>query len=112
MSTTQFLPASDTKLGELAQCFTQQTGIKVTIDYMTNPQLPAKLTTAVQLQTGHDLFDLRMHQPIFYEHQLVDLTDVVGPLAAQNGGMYGFCEEAALVKGRWRGFCGVMGPRP
>jgi hypothetical protein len=64
MSTTQFLPASDNKLGELAQCFTQQTGIKVTIDYMTNPQLPAKLTTAVQLQTGHDLF-AAAHAPAY-----------------------------------------------
>jgi multiple sugar transport system substrate-binding protein len=102
LSTTQFLPASDSKLGELAQRFTQETGINVTIDHIANPQLPAKLAAEVQMQAGHDLIDLRMHQPIYYEPQLVDLTDVVEPLSEQNGGLYGFCEEAALVKGRWR----------
>jgi multiple sugar transport system substrate-binding protein len=102
LSTTQFLPASNTKLDQLAQRFTQETGIHVTIDHIANPQLPARLAAEVQMQAGHDLIDLRMHQPIYYEHQLVDLTDVVEPLAEQNGGMYAFCAEAALVKGRWR----------
>jgi multiple sugar transport system substrate-binding protein len=102
LATTQFLPASNTKLSELARRFTQETGITVTIDHVANPQLPARLAAEVQMQAGHDLIDLRMHLPIYHEHQLVDLTDVVVPLAEQNGGMYGFCEEAALVKGRWR----------
>jgi len=88
LSTTQFLPASNTKLDQLAQRFTQETGIHVTIDHIANPQLPARLAAEVQMQAGHDLIDLRMHQPIYYEHQLVDLTDVVEPLAEQNGGMY------------------------
>jgi len=102
LSTIQFLPASNFKLSELAQRFTQETGINVTIDHIANPQLPAKLAAEVQMQAGHDLIDLRMHQPIYYEPQLLDLTDVVVPLSEQNGGMYGFCAEAALVKGRWR----------
>jgi multiple sugar transport system substrate-binding protein len=102
LSPTHFLPASDKKLAELAQRFTQETGIEVSIDHIANPQLPAKLAAEVQMQAGHDLIDLRMHLPIYHEHQLVDLTDVVVPLAEKNGGMYGFCEEAALVKGRWR----------
>jgi multiple sugar transport system substrate-binding protein len=102
LSPTQFLPASDRKLDELVQRFTQETGIDVTIDHIANPQLPAKLAAEVQMQAGHDLLDLRMHLPIYHEQQLVDLTDVVVPLAEKNGGMYSFCEEAALVKGRWR----------
>jgi multiple sugar transport system substrate-binding protein len=64
--------------------------------------LPAKLAAEVQTQSGHDLIDLRMHLPIYYESQLVDITDVVVPLAEKNGGMYAFCEEASLVKGLWR----------
>jgi multiple sugar transport system substrate-binding protein len=74
----------------------------VTIDRIANLQLPAKLAAEAQMQAGHDLIDLRMHLPIYHEQQLVDLTDLVVPLANQNGGMYSFCEEAALVKGRWR----------
>jgi len=102
ISWSHFVPASDKKLAEMAQRFTKETGIKMTVDHISNPQLPVKLAAEVQTQSGHDLIDLRMHLPIYYETQLVDVTDVVVPLAEKNGGMYGFCEEAALVKGRWR----------
>jgi multiple sugar transport system substrate-binding protein len=99
---SHFVPASDKKLAELAQRFAKETGIKLTIDHIANPQLPVKLAAEVQTQSGHDLIDLRMHLPIYYENQLADLTDVIVPLAEKNGGMYAFCEEAALIKGRWR----------
>lgn len=102
LSPTHFVPASDRKLRELAQRFTKETGIKVTINHIASPQLPAKLAAEVQMQSGHDLVDLRMHLPLYHEPQLVDLTDIVMPLAEKNGGMYGFCAEAALVQGRWR----------
>jgi multiple sugar transport system substrate-binding protein len=102
LSPTHFVPASDKKLQELAQRFTKDTGIRVTIDHIASPQLPAKLAAEVQMQSGHDLVDLRMHLPISHEPQLVDLTDIVVPLAEDNGGMYDFCAEAALVQGRWR----------
>jgi multiple sugar transport system substrate-binding protein len=102
LSRTHFVPASDRKLNELAQRFTEETGIRVTIDHIANLQLPMKLAAEAQTHSGHDLIDLRMHLPISYEDLLVDLTDIVVPLAQENGGMYSFCEEAALVKGRWR----------
>jgi multiple sugar transport system substrate-binding protein len=102
LSPTHFVPASDRTLAELARRFTKETAIKVTIDRIANLQLPAKLAAEVQMQSGHDLIDLRMHLPMYHEDQLVDLTDIVVPLADENGGMYSFCEEAALVKGRWR----------
>lgn len=101
LSTTHFVPASDRKLHELAQRFTKNTGISVKINRIASPQLPAKLAAEVQMQSGHDLVDLCMHLPIYHEAQLVDLTDIVVPLAEKNGGMYGFCAEAALVHGRW-----------
>jgi multiple sugar transport system substrate-binding protein len=102
LSPTHFVPASDKKLQEQAQRFTKETGVRVTINHIANPQLPAKLAAEVQMQSGHDLIDLRMHLPIYHEQQLIDLTDVVVPLAEKHGGLYGFCEEAALVQGRWR----------
>jgi multiple sugar transport system substrate-binding protein len=102
LSPTHFVPASDKKLQELAQRFTKETGIKVTITHIASPQLPAKLGAEVQMQSGHDLVDLRMHLPLYHEPQLVDLTDIVVPLAEKNGGLYAFCAEAALVQGRWR----------
>jgi multiple sugar transport system substrate-binding protein len=94
--------ASDRKLRELARRFTKDTKIRVTVDHIANPQLPAKLAAEAQMQSGHNLIDLRMHLPIYHKHHLVDLTDVVMPLAEQNGGMYDFCAEAALVQGHWR----------
>jgi multiple sugar transport system substrate-binding protein len=102
LSPTHFVPASDKKLHELAQRFTKETGIKVTINHIASPQLPAKLAAEVQMQSGHDLVDLRMHLPLYHEPQLVDLTDIIVPLTEKNGGMYDFCAEAALVQGRWR----------
>ena len=102
LSPTHFVPASDRKLQELVLRFTKNTGIHVTIDHIASPQLPAKLAAEVQMQSGHDIVDLRMHMPLYHEAQLVDLTDIVMPLAEKNGGMYSFCAEAALVQGRWQ----------
>lgn len=99
---SHFVPASDKKLAEQAQRFTKESGIKVTLDHIAHLQMPAKLAAEVQTQTGHDLVELRMHLPIFYEQQLLDITDLVAPIGEKNGGFYPFCEEAALVKGRWR----------
>jgi multiple sugar transport system substrate-binding protein len=101
LSPSHFVPASDKKLRELTQRFAKDTGIRVTINHIASPQLPAKLAAEVQMQSGHDLVDLRMHLPIYHEPHLVDLTDVVVPLAEKNGGMYGFCAEAALGHRRW-----------
>src|SRR5262245_5322346 len=61
LSPTHFVPSSDKKLTELAQRFTKETGIKVLVEHITNPQLPAKLAAEAQMQAGHDLVDLRMH---------------------------------------------------
>jgi multiple sugar transport system substrate-binding protein len=102
LSWSHFVPASDKKLAEQAQRFTKETGIKMTVDHIANPQLPIKLAAEVQTQSGHDLIDLRMHLPIYYENQLVEITDIVVPLSEKNGGMYSFCEDASLVKGQWR----------
>ena len=102
LSWSHFVPTSDKKLAEQAQRFTKETGIKMTVDHIANPQLPIKLAAEVQTQSGHDLIDLRMHLPIYYENQLVEITDIVVPLSEKNGGMYSFCEDASLVKGQWR----------
>ena len=38
ISWSHFVPASDKKLAEMAQRFTKETGIKMTVDHIANPQ--------------------------------------------------------------------------
>jgi multiple sugar transport system substrate-binding protein len=97
-----FAPASDKKLGEIAQRFTKDTGIKIRIDHIAHPQQPTKYASEVQTQAGHDLVEMRMHFPWLYEPQLVDVSDVVTELEKRHGKVIPSGYEAAHVHGVWR----------
>src|SRR5438128_9622014 len=97
-----FAPLSDKKLAELGPRFTKDTGIKIKIDHIAAPQQAAKYASEVQSQAGHDLVEMRMHIPWLYEHQLVDVSDLVADLEKKYGKVVSAGYEAAHVKGVWR----------
>jgi multiple sugar transport system substrate-binding protein len=97
-----FAPASDKKLGEIAQRFTKDTGIKLKIDHIAAPQQAAKYASEVQTQSGHDLVEMRMHFPWLYEGQLLDVSDMVAELEKKYGKAISSSRETANVNGTWR----------
>src|SRR3989440_5056763 len=98
-----FAPNSDKKLAEIGQRFTKDTGIKLKIDHISHmgPQ-QAKYASEVQTQAGHDLVEMRMHFPLLYEPQLVDVSDVVARVGKQYRKGPSSAYAGAHVKGGWR----------
>jgi multiple sugar transport system substrate-binding protein len=99
---SNFNPLSDKKLAELAPRFTKATGIKIKIDHIAHPQQPAKYASEIQSQAGHDLLEFRMHAPLLYEPQLVDVSDLVTEIEKKHGKALSSCYETAQVNGVWR----------
>ena len=55
LSFNHFVPQSDEELKKQAAEFSKTHKVKVTVDTIAGPQLPAKLAAEVQTHTGHDI---------------------------------------------------------
>jgi multiple sugar transport system substrate-binding protein len=111
LSWAHFVPQADQALHDMGNRFEKSTKIKVRFDHLQEAQLPAKLAAEVQTGTGHDLLMLRMHAPLLYGPNLVDMSDIVDALTKKYGPMYDFCQEAAHYKGHWvamPAYCGAF----
>jgi multiple sugar transport system substrate-binding protein len=73
------------------------------VDTIAHLQLPAKFAAEAQAQSGHDMILLQTQTGFLYEHQLVDVTDVIDELGKRYGGWYPFAEEMAKMPSGWRG---------
>jgi multiple sugar transport system substrate-binding protein len=102
LSFNSFVPASDEELRRQAESFGKQAGVEVRIDTISSSQLPAKLAAEAQTQAGHDIVRTSSADPFLYEHQLVDVSDVVDRLGKQHGGWYGFAAESCQTASGWR----------
>ena len=103
LSANHFVPASDDELRRQAEAFGKQAGVTVRVDTIAHLQLPAKLAAEAQAQSGHDMISLRPEAGFLYEHQLVDVADVIDDLARKYGSWYPFAEEMARMPSGWRG---------
>jgi multiple sugar transport system substrate-binding protein len=102
LKANHFVPASDDELRRQAEAFGKQAGVTVRVDTIAHLQLPAKFAAEVQAQSGHDMILLWPEAGFLYEHQLVDVADVVDNLARTYGGWYPFAEEMAKMPSGWR----------
>ena len=103
LSWNHFVPASDDELRKQADAFGKQAGVTVRVDTIAHLQLPAKFAAEAQAQSGHDMILLQTQTGFLYEHQLVDVADVIDDLGKKYGGWYPFAEEMAKMPSGWRG---------
>src|SRR5262245_4401739 len=97
-----FVPASDDELKRQADVFAKQAGVIVRVDTIAGPQLPAKRAAQATSQTGHDLIVTGAADPFLFEHQLVDVGDVVDDLGSRYGGWYPFASQTCQTSSGWR----------
>src|SRR5687768_13512664 len=76
LSWNHFVPASDEKLREQAAAFSKQRGVKVQVDTIAHLQLPSKLASEVQTQSGHDIVYLQRSQTYLFKKYLVPLDEL------------------------------------
>jgi multiple sugar transport system substrate-binding protein len=102
LSWNHFVPASDDELRKQAEAFAKQAGCTVRVDTIAHLQLPAKFAAEAASQSGHDMILAGTSTGYLYEHQLVDVGDVVDDLGKKYGGFYPFSKEAALMPSGWK----------
>ena len=88
LSFNHFVPQSDEELKKQAAAFSKTRKVKVTVDTIAGPQLPAKLAAEVQTSVGHDIVVVGGSAPYLYKRQLVNLDDLAEELGARDGGWY------------------------
>ena len=98
---SHFVPASDEKLREQAAAFSKQRGVKVQVDTIAHLQLPSKLASEVQTQSGHDIVYLQRSQTYLFKRHLVPLDELAESLGNTHGGWYDFARDYSYVDGRW-----------
>src|SRR3989441_7433869 len=101
LSWNHFVPASDDELRKQAEAFGKQAGVTVRVDTIAHLQLPAKRAAEAQAQSGHDLRLCGGADPFLYEHQLVDMGDVIDDLGKKYGGWDPFAKEGSHPGSGW-----------
>ncbi|MHB1004853.1 MAG: ABC transporter substrate-binding protein [Chloroflexota bacterium] len=97
-----FVPASDEVLKSLSDDWGKRSGATVKIEIISQNDLQAKSTAAVQAGAGPDLIMMRHNWPHLYEAGLVDVSDIAEDLGKQYGGYYPDQIANNKVKGTWR----------
>ena len=112
LSWNHFVPASDEKLREQAAAFSKQRGVKVQVDTIAHLQLPSKLASEVQTQSGHDIVYLQRSQSYLFKKHLVPLDELAESWATNMGG--GISSPATIASWMVAGWpsTGFSGPFP
>ena len=95
---TGFVKADDVIWAENTKKFTAATGVPVTIQSLSWPDVTPKAALAAQVGSGPDIIMGWNDDPFVYPDKLVDMTDVVENVGKAHGGWYdnarSYCYDA------------------
>lgn len=100
---TNFVPALDDYFIAKAEEWGTANNVTVTIEQINSNDIDTRLASAVQSQTGPDVFQHTFNWPWRFADQLVDLSDVAKALGDNLGGWHAAIETYALVEGVYLG---------
>lgn len=86
----------------LAPKYQQETGIQIKFEGISVGGLQAKVTAAVETNSGPEISQLSFNWPQLYDQKLVDVTDIAEDLGKRYGGWYDNVKEAVVVNGKWK----------
>jgi multiple sugar transport system substrate-binding protein len=96
-----FIPEGDTELRRQIAEYSKQTKIEVTLETINANDLQARITAAIQSQSGADIVLMLHNWPHLYASALVDVSDLCEWKARDQGGYYPHNEAAARAGKRW-----------
>ena len=99
-----FVPDYDTWFDKFATDWGTKNKIDVTVDHITNLDLPSRMAAEVAARSGHDLVEMNSQILTYlYEKQFVDMGDIVDYATKKWGAVLPLGEKLAKVHGRWAG---------
>src|SRR2546421_1205738 len=102
---SHFVPEYDTWFDKFATDWGTQNKVEVTVDHITNLDLPSRMAAEVAARSGHDLIEMNSQILTYlYDKQFVDMGDIVDYAVKKWGTVVPLGEKLAKVKGRWAGF--------
>ena len=102
---SHFVPDYDTWFDKFAGDWGNQNKIEVTVDHITNLDLPSRMAAEVAAKSGHDLVEMNSQILTYlYEKQFVDMGDMVDYAVKKWGPVLPLGEKLAKVHGHWAGF--------
>lgn len=99
---SNFRPLFDVELKKLAAEYTKLSGVEITTEFITNNDVPARLTAAVESKQGMDLSVVQWNQAHLYADGLSDVSDVVA--SAGGDKIYPAARAANQVDGVFRAY--------
>ncbi len=98
---SSFVAEADAEIKRQAADFGKQYGGTVTIDIVNGNDLQAKVSAAVQSQSGPDIIQMEYNWPWLYSDACIDLSEEAKTLETKFGGYYDFMKSYSLVNGKW-----------
>jgi len=101
---SDFVPASDQLLkGKLTEECKKATGIKLRLETINANDIQARVTSAIQAQTGPDVIMSLGNWVQLYATSLADVSDVAEEIGKAQGGYYNVSKMVGIYKGKWVG---------
>jgi multiple sugar transport system substrate-binding protein len=105
-----FVPASDVVLkGAITEQCQKDLGIKLTVETINANDIQARVTSAIQAQTGPDIIMGIGNWPQLYAKSLADVGDLADQIGKAGGGYYDICKTISTVDGKWIGLPWCVG---
>lgn len=98
---SHFVKTHETELTRQAEEWAASRGVKVRLDFITDWDLEAKVTSEAQAGAGHDIVALRDFVAYIYQDILWDVTGVVEEIQTENGMVTNVAKISDLIGDRW-----------
>ncbi len=96
-----FIPEGDVELKRQIAEYNKQMKIDVTLETINANDLQARITAAIQAETGPDVIMMLHNWSHLYQSALADVSDLCEWKGKDQGGYYGQSEAAAREGKRW-----------
>jgi len=107
---SDFVPASDGVLkGQITDECKKALGFTLRLETINGNDIQARVTSAIQAQTGPDIIMGLANWPQLYPTSLADVSDVTDAIAKAGGGYYDLCKTVATYNGKWIGVPWAVG---
>src|SRR5262245_18890854 len=96
-----FIPESDVELKRQMPEASKALGAEVTLETINANDLQPRITAAIQSGAGADIFNFQYNWAHLYQSAVLDVSEVAGDLAKEQGGFYEIYPPSCQVDGKW-----------
>ena len=100
---SHYVQAADVLFDQQAAEFAKQAGVQIQVERINQNDIQARVTAAVQAQTGPDIIIIANNHAQLYETSLADVSDVAEEIGRRQGGWYDYAKVNTFAGGHWIG---------